>query len=89
MASGGGKRKIGHNKKRSISMQSYVATGRLLTNKKRRVGVEEKRQALCGQAVKAFAQHCKLEFPFKMKDVSRAVRMYKRGEFNGSVYDNL
>lgn len=65
MASGGGKRKIGHNKKRSISMQNYVATGRLLTNKKRRIAKEAKRQAACKAIRKMYPQR---------NDVSRAMR---------------
>lgn len=65
MASGGGKRKIGHNKKRSVSMQNYVATGRLLTNKKRRIAKEAKRQAACKLIRKTW--------PWR-NDVSRALR---------------
>lgn len=43
MASGGGKRKLGRNKK-SASMVNYKAQGRLERNKKRNMATEERRQ---------------------------------------------
>lgn len=70
MASGGGKRKIGHNAKRSVSMANYRNSGRMLTNKKRRIKKEAERQALCAT----------LRTLYDNNAIGRAMRMYKRGE---------
>lgn len=81
MASGGGKRKIGHNAKRSVSMANYRNSGRMLTNKKRRIKKEADRQVQCKLARQWIANSLPYDGVLLAKDVkavSRCVRQMNR-----------